>query len=334
MTENAELGKRLEPQALAALSLYDLPEPESLTLLSFSENAVFKADLPGYEPVVVRLHSLGYHDRDEIESELMWIEALRKDGAVVTARTLTAKDRSRVVTARYGSLPERHAVVFEHLEGVEPESDSLVRDFRLLGRTTAHMHTHAVSWPVPKEFKRFSWDEDGTVGPAGHWGDWRQGPNLDSDARELLERTLTVVLDRLRAYGRDSTRFGLVHADLRLANLLVDEGTVKVIDFDDCGSSWLLYDLASALTFIEDDPQVPELISSWLDGYREIRPLTAEDEAEIPTFLMLRRLVIFAWLGSRPGTELVVELGPAYARVTAELAEAYLARMTRPAPRL
>ena len=326
MTDNLTMAKALEPQALAALEQYDLPQPESLELLTFSENAVFRADLQDRPPVVVRLHSLGYHVPAEIESELMWIQALRRDGAVVTAGILRARDGRQVVTASHSSLADRHAVVFEHLSGQEPEATSLVRDFRLLGHTTALMHGHAISWQLPPAFERFSWDLAGTLDRSGHWGDWRRGPNLDQSTRNLLDRAASVVTDRLRVYGTDPLRYGLIHADLRLANLLLDGPLVKVIDFDDCGFGWFMYDLASALTFIEDDPRVPELVSSWLDGYREVRPLEVTDEEEIPTFLMLRRLVILAWLGSRPGTELVAKLGPEYARVTADLAENYLSK--------
>jgi Ser/Thr protein kinase RdoA (MazF antagonist) len=326
MTDNVTMAKALEPQALDALAQYHLPGSEGLELLTFSENAVFRADFPDHPPVVVRLHSLGYHTSVEIESELLWVEALRRDDAVLTAGVLRARDGSQVVTARHSSLADRHAVVFEHLPGQEPGPASLIRDFRLLGHTTALMHRHASSWQIPASFQRFSWDEAGTLGRSAHWGDWRRGPNLDDPTRQLLERSASVVTERLRVYGTDPHGFGLIHADLRLANLLVDEPQVKVIDFDDCGFGWFMYDLASALTFMEDDPRVPELVSSWLDGYREVRSLDVADEEEIPTFLMLRRLVIFAWLGSRPGTELVADLGPEYARVTAELAEQYLSQ--------
>jgi Ser/Thr protein kinase RdoA (MazF antagonist) len=71
----------------------------------------------------------------------------------------------------------------------------------------------------------------------------------------------------------------LVHADLRLANLLVDGDRITVIDFEDCGLSWYLYDLACALTFNEGRPDVPELIGLWVDGYRQVEPLSTEDEA-------------------------------------------------------
>ena len=108
---------------------------------------------------------------------------------------------------------------------------------------------------------------------------------------------------------------------MRLANLLVDGDDTYVIDFDDCGHSWFLYDLASALTFIEDRPDVPELIDAWVRGYGG---LAAEDRAIVPTLIMLRRLLVLAWIGSHASTPLAQEEGIPYTRVTCELAERYL----------
>jgi Ser/Thr protein kinase RdoA (MazF antagonist) len=141
---------------------------------------------------------------------------------------------------------------------------------------------------------------------------------------DVLSRLEATLRRRLLAYGRSPARFGLVHADTRLANLLVNDGEVNVIDFDDCGFSWYLYDLATAFSFFEDAPQVPELIEGWLTGYRTIAPLAVEDEAEIWTFILLRRLLLVAWLGSHHTVELARELGTRYTTGACELAERYL----------
>jgi len=93
-------------------------------------------------------------------------------------------------------------------------------------------------------------------------------------------------------------RFGLAHADLRLANLLVDGEKTTVIDFDDCGFSWYMYDFGTAVSFIEEDPRLPQWQAAWLRGYRSIAPLSAEDEDMLATFVMLRRLLLVAWMGS------------------------------------
>ena len=94
-----------------------------------------------------------------------------------------------------------------------------------------------------------------------------------------LDRTLR---DRLAAYGRGAERWGLIHADLRLANLLARPGSpTAVIDFDDCGFGWYLYDFGAAVSFIEDHPDVPAATDQWVAGYRRVAPLATEEEAEL-----------------------------------------------------
>jgi Ser/Thr protein kinase RdoA (MazF antagonist) len=107
----------------------------------------------------------------------------------------------------------------------------------------------------------------------------------------------------------------------------VDGERITVIDFEDCGFSWYLYDLACALTFNEGRPDVRELIEAWVAGYREVKPLSRADEQEIDTFLMLRRLMLSAYAGLRPDTDLAEQMrADGYSGETCALAEPYLSR--------
>ena len=118
----------------------------------------------------------------------------------------------------------------------------------------------------------------------------------------------------------------MIHADLRLANLLIENGTVKVIDFDDCGFGWFLHDMASAVSFIEHKPITPSLIEAWISGYNKISVLRKEDIAEVDTFVMQRRLQLMAWLASHYESDPVKELSVGFADGTAALAEKYLSK--------
>lgn len=68
------------------------------------------------------------------------------------------------------------------------------------------------------------------------------------------------------AYGSGPQRFGLVHCDMRLANLLVDGDALTVIDFDDCGICWFAYDFAASVSFMEHDPRLGAFLAAWLEG--------------------------------------------------------------------
>ena len=111
------------------------------------------------------------------------------------------------------------------------------------------------------------------------------------------------------------------------ANLLINEGATRLIDFDDCGLGWFMYDFAAGISFIEDDPQVPALKEAWINGYRKVRQLSDGDENEIDTFIMLRRLALLAWIGSHIEVDTAKELAPVFAPVTRDLAEKFLADM-------
>jgi Ser/Thr protein kinase RdoA (MazF antagonist) len=189
------------------------------------------------------------------------------------------------------------------------------------------MHGHARRWTRPPGFTRPVWNFETALGDdRPHWGRWRDGMGMTPEAEALFARTVAAIGRRLARFGSGPERFGLAHCDLRLANLLIDGPSVKVIDFDDCGFSWFLYDAATPVSFYEHDPKVPALIAAWTRGYRSEAPLSAEDEAEIPTFLMLRRLLLVAWIGSHSETDLARSMGTAYTEGTTGLCESYLAR--------
>jgi Ser/Thr protein kinase RdoA (MazF antagonist) len=149
---------------------------------------------------------------------------------------------------------------------------------------------------------------------------------MNAGRRDLFGRTAELIEERLGLYGRGPDRFGLAHCDLRLDNLLIDQGEIKVIDFDDCGFSWYMYDAAAAVSFYEHLPQVPGLIECWLEGYRTVSAVSQAEEEEIATFIMLRRLLLVAWIGSHADAALAKSLGASYTDQTVALCSAYLGR--------
>ncbi|MFM8351977.1 MAG: phosphotransferase enzyme family protein [Actinomycetales bacterium] len=326
MADPAGGGATFEQFARAALPLYGLASDTNLTLLNVSENATFRIDEPDGGRSVLRVHRTDYHTMQAIESELTWITALRDEGIVETPPYIPTLTGQMVGTVWLDSGESRHVARFAFVEGVEPTEERLVEDFMQLGAITARLHIHGKSWRQPPGFTRFTWDFETSLGPDGHWGSWRHGMAVGVEEEQVLGRCADRIGARLAAYGKGPERFGLVHADMRLANLLVNGPQVTVIDFDDCGFSWFMYDLGSSLSFIEHEPYVPALVDSWVRGYRTVAPLTRAEEMELPTFIMLRRLLLVAWIGSHASTDLAQSMGEQYTRDSCRLAEEYLAR--------
>lgn len=298
-----------------ALPLYGLPEDTPLTLLNRSENETWRAG-----GLILRLHRQGYHTRPEIASELAWLTALQ-DLPGLNAVTPIPGAQGLVT-----DLDGRFLVAFAPIEGEELQpGDDLAHWFAPLGEITARLHLHSRNWTPPESFARKRWDVETILGPQPHWGHWKQAQGLDPKGEALLTRATDALATKLRAYGTGRETFGLIHADLRLANLMVDGDRLTAIDFDDCGFGWWAYDLASALSFIETDPRLPDLIGRWVTGYTRIAPLRAEDRAMIPSLIFLRRVLLTAWLATRADSDTAQALGgPAYTQGTLDLADRYL----------
>lgn len=326
------MSTQVEEVARAALPLYGFTGAAELDLLNVSENTTYLVRDGAGREAVLRVHRTGYHTKEAIESELAWMAALRAEAGVRTTEPIAALDGERVVTGTAGT-ETRHCVMFRRLPGAAPEEgDGLVGRFAELGELTARLHRHARGWRRPPGFSRFSWDFDTTLGARPRWGPWTDGLGVGPAERAVLGRLAEVIGARLAAYGRGPERWGLVHADLRLANLLVDGADTYVIDFDDCGFGWYLYDLATALSFIEHNPLVPDMIDAWLRGYTREHPLSAAERAEIPTFVMLRRLLLVAWIGSHSTVPEARALGSEFTKVSCDLAETYLTDHPHPHP--
>ena len=302
-----------------------MPPGSALRLLNLSENATFAVEEPGCgHRSILRVHRKNYHRADQIESELTWLDALRRDSDITVPTVVPTRDGRRVVTVEHDGA-QRHVVHFEMVPGAEPDENTLSRtDFHTLGCITAALHDHARSWQRPPAFSRFAWDWEHSLGASPRWGRWSDAIGVGEPEAEVLDRAEQLLGRRLAEYGTGSDTFGLVHADLRLANLLVDGDTITVIDFDDCGFGWYFYDFGTAVSFFEDHPSVPDWQDAWVTGYRTRREMSAADEDMLASFVLLRRMLLLAWMGTHSHSRESQAISVTYAAGSCTLAEKYL----------
>lgn len=317
----------LQEIARRALLHYRLPRDATATLINISENATYRVSSPSTaDRWALRIHREGYHSRAAIASEIAWQRALRADGAALTPVPIAGLDGEYIQAVGYEPLQiPRNVVLYAWEAGREPDPNNIA-GYELLGEAAARMHAHVRQWKRPEWFERFIWDFETTLGSRPHWGRWQDGMGMTPAIERLIVRAAGTIERRLQKFGKGPERFGLIHCDMRLANLLVDGPTVKVIDFDDCGFSWLLYDCATTVSFFEHTPEVPEQVAAWVRGYRRIGELPGDDEAEIDTFIVLRRLVLMSWIGSHAETDLAKSMGEQYTQDAVPLLERYLAK--------
>ena len=308
-----------------ALALWPELRGARAELVNHSENQTFRVDTADRRVFMLRVHRTGYQSVQSIDSELAWLLALRRDTALPIPEPVPGGNGQLLQHFHASDGTDRLAALFRHIPGAEPTPQSnLGQLFGTLGTYAATLHRHATTWQRPAGFVRQSWQASTILDTDGPWGDWRMGPGVNAQNRPILDRLDATLWMRLAEYGLAPGRYGLIHADMRLGNLLVEGDAVALIDFDDCGFCWFTYDFSSAISFHETNPAIPALKAAWLEHYQAVRPLDEQDLRSIDCMVMLRRMALLAWIGSHAETKLAQLHAPGFADGTAELAERYL----------
>ncbi|HAH14035.1 MAG TPA: serine kinase, partial [Pantoea agglomerans] len=224
---------QLTLMAQQALACYPAALQGQLSLLCRSENATFLLQAAGRR-YALRLHRGDYHQKADIVSELLWLNALRETGIMVP-EAVPDKEGETVLTLRLPEGGERYVVLFHWIDGEMPTTDVDPRAFQQLGQITARLHQHSKQWQPPAGFQRIIWDHHTMTSAESHWGRWQDAPNLNPADHGVVEQAISQVGAAMTQFGKGSDRYGLIHADLRLTNLLLHKGETRVIDFDDCG---------------------------------------------------------------------------------------------------
>ena len=311
---------------LRAIAEQSLPhwglKPDQMELVSQSENSVFRLDMPDGKRYALRIHRPGYHTLPELESELLWTQALNEVGirVPVGVRTLDGPGYATIPTPDGES--SRAVGLVNWLEGellssvIESEEDEsrIIDHFGQIGRVLAAMNNQASSWTPPTRFTRHAFDVPGYVGESPFWGRFWDIPPLTNGQREVLGRAREGIRQTLSEYGKDRETYSMIHADLHAFNVLVDpSGAMQAFDFDDSGFGWHQYDLAVVLFGLDDLPSFERITDALVDGYRSVRPFSDEALSLLPLFVLIRRLVVIGWrwdrpeLGRREGLEAYIE---------------------------
>jgi len=314
-------------------------EAQELRLIKMRENAVFRVLDSRGDFFALRVHHPGNHSDEALRSELQWMSALQETGVDVPT-IVPATDGRLFVTAHVEGLrAPRQVDLLEWIDarqlgtsegGLAGELHDIERTYRTIGNIAARLHNQAIDWPIPPGFQRHHWDLEGLVGEQPLWGRFWDLAVLTSDERDLLLLARNKVRHELRALAGKvdaHRRYSLIHADFVPENLLLSaDGSVRLIDFDDAGFGWHLFELATALYFIQDSPGYEVAKAGLLEGYREYRDLPDALLDTLPVFMMARGFTYLGWVHTRPGSKEGQEITPHLIRLACRQAERLLDR--------
>lgn len=282
--------------ATAALALWGLQDAP-IRFVAGRENRVYQVLAPGGD-FALRLKRPGYRNDAELWSELQWMQALQQAGLQVPLpqRSVNGKLLEVVGCQRVDLLSwlpgqplgaSRIPLALDDAPGV----------FQRLGQETARLHMASDAWARPAGFTRCDWGIDGLLGEAPVWGRFWDNPTLNAPTRSLLQAFRAAATHTLVRHAH-ALDHGLIHADLVRENVVVNGHCIGMIDFDDAGFGFRLFDLATTLLKNIEEPNYEALKAALLQGYARVRPLDTE---LLDLFIALRAVTYVGWIVPRMG---------------------------------
>ena len=262
-------------------------------LIVARENAVYEMALPDGHRAALRLHRTGYQDAAAILSELWWCAELARLGLPVP-EPLALPDGGLLATLSTG----RRASAIRWVDGQplgqagqplpQPASVQIDLHFRL-GQLLRTLHESSDRLIMPDGFSRPRWDIDGLTGEAPVWGRFWEHPYaayVQLSAQIAARDAVRSMMTRHAAEGGD---FGLIHADVLRENVLVSGHGLSLIDFDDSGFGYRLYDLGTVLSQNQYEPARDDLRDALMAGYG------TQDTEKVELFTLARVLASVGW---------------------------------------
>lgn len=263
-----------------------------------------------------------YRSDAELHSELLWLEAMHAAGLHVPQPkpTLCGDLLATIDGRRFDLIGWLAGKPLGHSREALDLTDA-VGVFYRVGQTMAQLHQACDAWQPPNGFTRCHWNIDGLLGEAPLWDRFWDNPKLDAEQRGLLCQFRATARRDLQA-RHPSLDYGLIHADFVRENILIDGSTIRILDFDDGGFGYRLFDVATALIKNRQEPNYLALQTSLIAGYQSKRSL---DTAALDLFMALRSVTYVGWIIQRMDAHEATDRSRRFIDDACELCERFLA---------
>lgn len=270
----------------AAMQRYAIT-PEQIRPLASFESFIYEFARPDGDYILRLSHTLR---RSEalIRGELDWINYLAA-GGVGVAKAVRSINEQWVEAIDDGQGGQFLAAAFVKAQGQRPWQIWAPPLYETYGRLLGRMHALAQNYqPTNPAWRRPAWDAN--MNYVEHYL-----PATETLAKEKYR----VLLAYLHTLPTENTVYGMTHQDAHGSNFLVDAaGQIMLFDFDDCGYSWYVNDIAIVLFYtVQDANDWPaftrEFMTHFLRGYRQEYQIDRHWLQQIPHFLKLRELELY-----------------------------------------
>lgn len=290
---------RLRAAAAQAMKAYPI-RVASISLLNHGENTTFKVVAADQRKYVLRIHRHGYHSPAGLDEEFKWMDTLREiEGLSLPSVVLSLTGKKVISVERSDLDAPRCCDLLVWTDGHFRWAGLGTHHLFALGQMTARIHLK--SRPFKPQIRTY-WTAEGLLGNAATIGPFEPIPGASASDVKLINQGRKRLFQQLKTYeSRFPDRLCMLHADLHFGNLLWQKNGIGIIDFDDSGFGFRMYDLAVTCWMINRNKKIPSgnksrLRQALLEGYATVIPIDNHDSKLLDTLITTRELVLLGWL--------------------------------------
>jgi len=301
MTQSAMNNEAILNAVLDAYSLSDA----GTHLLQSLWSHIYRVEAADGSVYSLRLCAPDFRGPQKMEDELTFLDFIARAGTISVPRPVRNRD-GHLLTALPTPTGERLACLFEWVEGERSSRHLSPAVLRQCGRITAHLHEIGRAFPFPSEENDFrsGYRYDQTLALSHREWMAEHRAEIGPENEALLHQAIDYVVKEMDRVGQSRATYGIIHSDLHFGNFLVHNGQVSLIDFDELGRGHYLFDIATLLVELYDDPdKQPEYWQAFKEGYSAITALPFSEDRELDPFVVAVELAFLDWVYNAPNPQ-------------------------------
>ncbi|MFL1671861.1 phosphotransferase enzyme family protein [Paenibacillus dendritiformis] len=279
-------------QAIAAeaLSHYEIQSP-IITFIRHNENLTYKiTDESGsayllrvHKPVHAELHGL-QHSKAGLNGEMELLQALGENTALNVQKPV--RNREGEFVTRIGDGDGFvHCTMLHWLEGRDSQPDDFAsrEDALRYGRQVGMLHRFTSGYTPEPAASRPTYagiGENEAMLERLTYG--REHGIFAPGDFSLMREAFQLINERLRRYEPEPGTWGIIHADINRANVIVTDRGFTLIDYCLYGHGYFMYDAAGGALSVPSERR-----TDFMEGYEEEFPSIRGDSMKLLEGFML-----------------------------------------------
>ena len=263
----------------------------NLTCINHGFNTTFKLLSTAGKSYAMRINTNSKKWPEHVWAEVQWMQKIAKEG-LVQVPVPVANLQGEFFSNHYffyegGNL---NILLTNWIDGAVVEENPSEGQLFQLGKSMALLHESGKTWVAQgyANFKKIDIplmvERDNLFEEVDH-----------QISEELYELLRGVNLDASKVFEslRERSLPQLIHADLHFGNVIADNDSISILDFDDAGMGYPLQDLANTIFYLRENFDKEQHL---IAGYESVAPFPEYEAIELEALIASRALTLLNYL--------------------------------------